>query len=86
MPLNAKNYETARVAMMTQPGESGRKLNVKPNVVVTGPTNEGAAMRLLNNGTRLVSEIDGDPLDAPIALQNEWAGTATPIVTQWLSP
>lgn len=83
-PLTATNYEAARVAMMTQPGESGRKLNVKPNVLITGPVNEGAAMRLLNNGSRLVTEINGSALDAPVAIQNEWAGTAEPIITQWL--
>jgi len=80
--LTPANYEAARVAMMNFKGDEGRPLGVKPNVLVCGPSNEGAAMRLLNNGTRV--ELAGES-DTPVAIQNEWAGTATPIVTPWLT-
>lgn len=79
-PLTAANYELARAAMMNQTGDAGRPLNVKPDVLVCGPNNEGAAMRLLNNGSRVID--DGG---TKLAVQNEWANTAKPLITQWLS-
>jgi phage major head subunit gpT-like protein len=81
-PLTAENYEAARAAMQSLRGDEGRPLGVKPNVLVCGPDLEGAAMRLLNNGSRVV--LAGDE-DVPVAVQNEWAGTAKPIVTAWLA-
>jgi phage major head subunit gpT-like protein len=83
-PLTAENYETARAAMMSQVGDSGRPLGVKPNILVCGPNNEGAAMRLLNNGSRVVQVDNGDDTTTPVAVQNEWANTAKPLITQWL--
>lgn len=76
--LNADNYEAARAAMMELKGDEGRPLGIKPDTLVCPPTLEGAAMRLLNNGTRVVTVGD-----VPVAIQNEWAGTAKPIVTAW---
>lgn len=83
--LNAENYEAARVAMMSLTGESGRPLGIKPDTLVIPPSLEGAAMRLLNNGTRLVSELDGSPLTNPVAVQNEWAKSAEIITSPWLA-
>ena len=80
--LNAENYEAARKAMMTLRGDEGRPLGVRPDTLVCGPDLEGAAMRLLNNGTRVALVGEGD---LPVAIQNECAGTAKPIVTAWLS-
>ncbi len=77
-PLTADSYEAIRAAMGTLKGDAGRLLGVKPNVLVVPPSLEGDAMRLLNNGTRIV--ISGT---TPVAVQNEWAGTAKPIVTAW---
>lgn len=49
------------------------------------PTNlEGAAMRLLNNGTRVVT-VSEAPSQQVMAAQNEWAGTVRPVVSPWLS-
>ncbi len=76
--LTADNYEAARAAMMNLRGDEGRPLGVKPNILVVPPSLEGAAMRLLNNGTRIVTVGE-----AAVAVQNEWAGTAKPIVTPW---
>jgi len=78
--LTPANYEAARAAMMAFKGDEGRPLNIRPDVLVAPPSLEGAAMRLLNNGTRI--EIVGEN-DTPVAVQNEWANTAKPIVTAW---
>lgn len=84
-PLTAENYELARAAMMKQRGDEGRPLGIKPDTLVCGPNLEGAAMRLLNNGTRVVMVEGSDSATLPIAIQNEWANTATPIVTPWMN-
>jgi phage major head subunit gpT-like protein len=76
--LTAANYEAARAAMMALKGESGRPLNIKPTVLVVPPSLEGAAMRLLNNGTR-VEESGG----TPVAIANEWAGTPSGKAPRW---
>lgn len=47
-PLTAETYEAARVAMTTMHGHRGRKLNLKPKLLVVPPTYEGAALELLN--------------------------------------
>ncbi len=80
--LTPANYEAARSAMMAFKGDEGRPLNIRPDVLVAPPSLEGAAMRLLNNGTRV--EIVGEN-DTPVAVQNEWANTAKPIVTAWVA-
>lgn len=82
--LTPENYEAARKAMMSLTGDAGRKLGIKPDTLVCGPNNEGAAMRLLNNGTRIVVAENSTGEETPVAVQNEWAGTAKPIVTPWL--
>jgi phage major head subunit gpT-like protein len=80
--LTPANYEAARAAMMNLNGDEGRPLGLVPDTLVAPPSLEGDAMRLLNNGTRI--EIVGTPPnDQPVAIQNEWAGTAKPIVTAW---
>ena len=78
--LTAENYEAARSAMMNMIGDAGHPLGVKPDTLVVSPNLEGAAMRLLNNGTRIV--VSGV---TPVAVQNEWAGTAKPVVTPWVN-
>ena len=80
--LNATNYEAARKAMMELKGDEGRPLGIRPNVLVAPPALEGSAMRLLNNGTR-IETVGVD--DVPVAVTNEWAGTAKPIITPWLA-
>lgn len=82
--LNAENYEAARRAMSALAGDTGRPLGVKPDTLVCGTNLEGAAMRLLNNGTRIVI-VGEDEAATPVPIQNEWAGTAKPIVTAWLN-
>lgn len=48
-PLTAENYDAARTAMHQMRGEGGRKLNIRPNLLVVGPTNDGAAREILLN-------------------------------------
>lgn len=72
-PLNAANYKAARTAMMGFRGQGGKLLGIKPTHLIVPPSLEEDAMTLLNNeyGTGGVS--------------NPWKGTATPIVTPWLT-
>lgn len=77
--LTAENYEAARAAMRGRRGDENRPLGIKPDTLVVPSSLEGAALRLLNNGTRVVTVED-----TPVAIQNEWAGTAKPIISAWL--
>lgn len=70
-PLTPYNYSVVRAAMMSQRGENGRPLGIKPTHLVTVPGNEGVALRLLRSETIEAST-------------NEWANTAKPIITQYL--
>ena len=78
--LTPDNYEAARAAMSAFKGDGGRPLGIKPNVLLVPPSLEGDGMRLLNNGTRVVT-VGG----VPVPIQNEWAKTAELIVSPWLS-
>lgn len=46
-PLTAANYKAAREAMIAMRGHAGRKLNLRPNLLVVNATNEGAAREIL---------------------------------------
>lgn len=45
--LNAANYAAARAAMIAMKGHRGRKLNLKPKLLVVSAANEGAAREIL---------------------------------------
>lgn len=47
--LNAANYAAARAAMMSMRGHRGRKLNLKPKLLVVPPALEGAGREILLN-------------------------------------
>lgn len=83
--LAADNYEAARAAMMELKGDEGRPLGIQPDTLVVPPSLEGAALRLLNNGTRIVVADNGSGTMTPVPVTNEWAGTAKHIVTPWLA-
>ena len=72
LTLNAANYETARAAMLGMKADYGRPLGLKPNLLVVGPSLEGAARRLL--ASQLVNGGETNP----------WAGTAEILVVPWL--
>lgn len=71
--LDAAHYETARAALSGMKGDYGRPLGLKPNLLVVGPTLEGAARKLL------INEKDAAGADNP------WKGTAEPLVVPWLA-
>lgn len=50
-PLNAANYEAARVAISSMKGDYGRPLNLNPTLLVVPPSLEGAANKLVNMAT-----------------------------------
>lgn len=70
-PLTPYNYSVVRAAMMSQRAESGRPLGIRPTHLVTVPGNESTALRILRSETIEAST-------------NEWAGSAIPIITQFL--
>lgn len=47
--LNAANYALARAAMLSMRGHRGRKLNLKPKLLVVPPSLEGVAREILLN-------------------------------------
>lgn len=48
-PLTPENYALARAAMISARGHRGRKLNLKPKLLVVSASNEGAAREILMN-------------------------------------
>lgn len=77
--LDATNYAAARAAMMGQVGDEGRKLGIKPNVLVVPPSLESAALALIKN--QLITEVINNN---PVSTSNQWAGTVELIVVPWL--
>ncbi len=68
--LDATNYEAARVAMRTLTNDEGEPLEITPNLLVCGPSNEGAALELL------LSERTA------AGATNKWRNTAELLVVQ----
>jgi len=71
-PLTAANYAIGRAALLGMKGDYGRPLGVMPDKLLTGPANEGAARKILNNELGAGGET------------NEWKGTAQVMVSPWL--
>lgn len=67
-PLNTANFEASRAAMLSFKRDGGDVLNVTPELLVVGPSNEGAARRLV--ASQLVNGGESNP----------WAGTAQVLV------
>lgn len=78
--FTAANYEAARAAMAEFKGDEGRPLGIQPDTIVVPSSLEGAARRLLKNGTRV--EIVGE---TPVPVANEWADSAKLIISPWLA-
>lgn len=72
-PLDAANYEAARVALANMRGDYGRPLGLRGSLLVVPPTLEGAALELL------VSERTA------AGATNKWRGSAKPLVASWLA-
>jgi phage major head subunit gpT-like protein len=71
--LTPANYEIARAALIGMKGDHGRPLGIMPNLLVVGPTNEGAARALVASALAAGGET------------NKWAGTAEVLVVPWLA-
>lgn len=69
----ADNHEAARAAMMSLKADGGSPPGIRPDTLVVPPSLEGAAMRLLNNGMRVVTIGDDN-----LAVTNEWAARPNP--------
>ena len=70
--LTPAAYEAARSALMSMTGDGGKKLGLKPNLLVVGNTNEGAALDIVK--TKTLATGGG----------NKWAGTAELLSTPWI--
>lgn len=70
--LDAAYYKAARAAMMAFKDDEGKPLGIKPTTLICGPSNEQAALKLLNSEYGSGGE------------SNEWKGTASLIVTPYL--
>ncbi len=71
--LSAANYATARAALMNMKGDNGKPLGVTPTLLVTVPSNDGAAREIL------LAERD------TAGATNVWRNTAELLVTPWLA-
>lgn len=71
--LDAAHYELARSSIIGMKGDYGRPLGLKPNLLVVGPTLEGAANRIVQSV--LVNGGESNP----------WANTAEVLVVPWLA-
>lgn len=71
--LNAANYASARVAMQDLRGDEGRRLNIRPTLLVVPPDLEEPALTLINS-----DELPGGG-------SNPWRGTVEVVVTAWAS-
>jgi len=71
-PLTAANYAAARAALIAMKGDFGRPLGIKPDLLVTGSTNEANALLILNT------------MYGAGGASNQWYQTAKPLVSAWL--
>lgn len=76
--LTATNYAAGRQTMMTYKNGEGVPLNIKPNLLVVGPSNEENARRIL--------EVDRiyDTSGEGSWVENLWRGSAEMLVVPWL--
>ena len=72
-PLNAANYEAARVSLASLKADRGRPLGVSGRLLIVPPALEGAARKLLNSEYAAGGET------------NQWARTADLLVVPWLA-
>lgn len=75
-PLNAANYEAARVQMMSFLRDNGQPWNLVPDTLLVGPSNDGNARTIINGQTIVVTAGDG-----AAAPSNIWQGTADIVMT-----
>lgn len=72
-PLDPTHYANARAALSGMKGDHGRPLGINPNLLITGPSGESQARKILTNDYAAGGET------------NEWKGTAQLLVVPWLA-
>jgi len=77
--LNAENYAAARAAMGSIRRKDGSPIVIRPNLLVVPTALEGSARALMTND--MISKVVGG---APVAVSNEWKGTAEVLVVPHL--
>jgi len=77
--LTVENYEAARAAMRGLKGENGKPLGIVPTHLIVPTALEGKGRRVVSSGLRTVGE------ETPVAVTNEWAGSAELIVSEHLA-
>ena len=77
--LNAENYAAARAAMGSIRRRDGSVLGITGKILVVPPALEGAARALMTNDM-ISKDING----TPVAVSNEWKGTAEVVVVPYL--
>jgi phage major head subunit gpT-like protein len=85
-PLTLANYASAKSAMRSFKGESGRPLQVKPTVMMVGPDNELNALNIIkassiNQVTQNVAATDNVAASAP---ENVYKGDVELVVNEYL--
>lgn len=71
-PFNAETYEAARARLQELKADHGRPLGLRHSHTMVSTGQEGAALRVLNNG------------QAANGATNEWAGTSKLLLNPWL--
>ncbi|NIX75391.1 Mu-like prophage major head subunit gpT family protein [Microvirga terricola] len=77
--LTPDNYAAARAAMTSIRRRDGAPLAIAPRILVVPPALEGAARALMANDM-----ISKDVGGTPVAVSNEWKGTAEVLVVPYL--
>lgn len=72
-PLTPENYDAARVALQTMKGDNGRRLAVRPSLLVVPPQLERGARKLLENANLANGET------------NEFRNSAELMVCPWIA-
>jgi phage major head subunit gpT-like protein len=80
-PLNAANYAFVRASMMKIPGEDGRPLRVKPNVLMVPPDLEATGRQILN--ADFIAQAVGS--NAAEMQTNVWKSSAELVVNERLT-
>lgn len=81
--LTHENYEAARTAMASLTKDGGAKLGITPTHLVVPQELEGAARRVVKNGTRVITVGTAEtPQD--VVISNEWQDTADLLVSAYL--
>jgi phage major head subunit gpT-like protein len=85
-PLTLANFASGKAAMRSFRGESGKPLQVKPTVLMVGPTLELAALQILKASTinQVTQNVAGDQNVAASAVDNVYRGEVELVVNEYL--